>query len=206
MTIPLPYYIALRRWNAFLGLFAVGAFLVEHVVVNSFSASGPFVYNAVARSLAGIPNILLIEALCIWLPMALHVGGGLWLASHAPADAPVVDAPWPWQPAAQRASGIALAFFVPTHMAVTRLAPHAGRADTDYFTLMAHQLREPLWLAIYVAGMLAASFHAGNGLVVAARLWGWGGTRTPKALTASALLVFLAFSIAGVRALLGFRT
>src|SRR5262249_42755857 len=154
------------------------------------SLNGPHAYNAAARALASAPYVLAVEAVCVWLPMALHMTGGMLLAAHAPANTPRIEMAWPWQPAAQRATGIALAFFVPTHMAVTRLAPQGARAGTDYFALMANQLRDPLWLAIYVLGMLAASFHAGNGIVVAARLWGWGGVRTPKILTAAGLLAF----------------
>src|SRR5262249_17994834 len=105
-----------------------------------------------------------------------------------------------WAYFLQRVTGVFLLFYIAYHVWTTRFS-----GSHDLFSLMQTKLRDPVVFVFYVLGVLAASYHFGNGL------WGFSvtwaitvGRRAQRLVAAAGLGAFLLFSLAGIHSLLGF--
>jgi succinate dehydrogenase / fumarate reductase cytochrome b subunit len=195
----------LRRLHSLSGILPIGLYVLVHLGINSFAASGAETYNEVAEFLESLPYLIAIEIPFIWLPILYHSGYGIYI--HATGK------PNPFQYAysnnwlfwLQRWSGIVTLVFIGWHFWQTRMASYIyGRVIE--FQMMADIFSEPRWVAFYVVGLVAVSFHLGNGLRTF--LLTWGGVvgdhaRRKIALACAAFGAFvLIFSLATIRAFL----
>jgi succinate dehydrogenase / fumarate reductase cytochrome b subunit len=162
---------ALRRLHSLSGIVPIGLYVLFHLGVNSFAASGPESYNEMAEFLESLPYLLAIEIPFIWLPILYHAGYGIYI--HA------TGRPNPFQYAyrnnwlywLQRWSGIVTLVFIGWHFWQTRLANYVyGRVIE--FQMMVDILSDPGWLAFYVVGLSAVSYHLANGLRSFLLTWG----------------------------------
>ena len=103
----------------------------------------------------------------------------------------------------QRITGIILIIFIAWHVWETRIAKALG-AEVN-FDMMANIVDNPAMLVFYIVGIVCATFHLSNGL------WSffvsWGITVSPRSqriLTYVTMLVFVAVTFIGVRAILAF--
>ena len=88
---------------------------------------------------------------------------------------------------------------------LARVARTIRYAWTLHFAGVAHDFANPYYAAFYVVGILAASFHLGNGLFNFCCKWGIAVT--PRAQRAAGLfgaLVGVIFSVAGLLIVAGF--
>lgn len=79
-----------------------------------------------------------------------------------------------------------------------------GNAELDY-NLMENILSNPFMFWFYIVGVISTTFHFANGLW--SFMVSWGITQSPnpkKIATYATLVVFLAISYIGVRALIQF--
>lgn len=196
---------SLRRLHSLTGVVPVGAFLLEHFFTNSKSLQGPVAFDQAVRELGSLPYVVLIEAFGIWLPILFHLVLGLFIVASAdlrlkgPGGAPR------FQYVLQRLSGVMLVVFIVFHTWSTRFDARVMAAPSLY-DVMAEQLAHPAWFAFYVAGVLAACFHFGNGLFGFAIHWGLvTGRGAQRAARHFGLAVFVVLSLVGINALLGFR-
>jgi succinate dehydrogenase / fumarate reductase cytochrome b subunit len=196
---------ALRRLHSLTGIVPIGLYVLFHLGVNSFAAGGPESYNRMAEFLESLPYLLAIEIPFIWLPILYHAGYGIYI--HA------TGRPNPFQYAyrsnwlywLQRWSGIVTLVFIGWHFWQTRLANYIyGRVIN--FRMMADILSDPGWLAFYVVGLVAVSYHLANGLRSFLLTWGAvvGGRARRRVEIVSAVFGFLVliFSLATIRAFL----
>jgi len=196
---------ALRRLHSLTGIVPIGLYVLFHLGVNSFAAGGPESYNRMAEFLESLPYLLAIEIPFIWLPILYHAGYGIYI--HA------TGRPNPFQYAyrsnwlywLQRWSGIVTLVFIGWHFWQTRLANYIyGRVIE--FRMMADILSDPGWLAFYVVGLVAVSYHLANGLRSFLLTWGVvvGDRARRRVEIVSAVFGFLVllFSLATMRAFL----
>jgi succinate dehydrogenase / fumarate reductase cytochrome b subunit len=68
-----------RRLHSLAGIFPVGAFLVEHFFSNAFATNGPNAYAEQVKVLTGLPFLVWIEAIFIWIPISFHSLYGFYI-------------------------------------------------------------------------------------------------------------------------------
>lgn len=198
-------YSSLKRVQIWTGVVPVGLFLLSHLATNARALAGAAVFDRAAEAIGRIPGLTVIEVVAIALPMLLHVGLGVALGTTAQAAGDERGYPRPWMLVAQRASGFYLVVYVVFHVWSTRLSPERLAGGADLFDLMARRLEHPGVLAYHLAGVLAAAYHLGNGLVALAGPWGLNAGDRGRAFAARAgLATFIVLSLVGMVALLAF--
>jgi succinate dehydrogenase / fumarate reductase cytochrome b subunit len=192
----------LRKLHSFTGLLPVGAFLAEHFWSNSAALISPAKYDQVSQDLQTIPFRLIVEWAAIFLPMLFHGGYGIYIWLHGKSN--VSAYPWVgnWLYTAQRYTGLIAFAYIGWHLYTERWLTH-GKST---YATVAHDMRNPLYVAFFVIGILASSFHLGVGI------WNflckWGLAATVKAQHAAGRLgaaVGIVFSVVGVLIVLSFR-
>jgi succinate dehydrogenase / fumarate reductase cytochrome b subunit len=183
----------------------VGAFLVFHLLTNAAALKGADAYNAMARSLQGLPLVVLVEILVIAVPLFFHAIYGLFrIASDVPGSKPspgrrVLTV-------LQQVTGVALLAFVLFHLWTARLVQIHDHESLDLFRLMQTSLANPWIRAAYALGILSATFHLSGGLFTFADTWGLAPTgRARRALVLVSIAVFLGLSAVGLSSLSAFR-
>jgi len=184
-----------RKLHSLSGIIPVGAFLAEHFWSNSFVLVSPGKYDEVSQGLQTLPFRPVIEAVAIWIPILFHAGYGFYIWGKGESNA--IAYPWMhnWMYTLQRWSGMVAFLFIGWHFYTARILT-GGRSN--YVTVQA-DMSHNLYAALYIVGVLAASFHLGNGL------WNflckWGIAATARAQRAAAFLgaaVAISFSLAGL--------
>jgi succinate dehydrogenase / fumarate reductase, cytochrome b subunit len=184
-----------RKLHSLSGIIPVGVFLAEHFWSNSFILVSPGKYDEVSQGLQTLPFRPLVEAVGIWIPILFHGGYGFYIWSQGESN--TVAYPWMhnWMYTLQRWSGLVAFVFIGWHFYTARIVT-GGRSNYDSVHAdMSHNL----FVLFYVVGVMAASFHLGNGL------WNflckWGLAATTKAQRAAAYLgavVAISFTLAGL--------
>ena len=162
---------ALRRLHSLSGIVPIGLYVLFHLGVNAFAASGPQTYNEIAEFLESLPYLLAIEIPFIWLPILYHAGYGIYI--HATGRPNPFQYPYGnnWLYWIQRWSGIVTLVFIGWHFWQTRLANYIYGRPIE-FRMMADILSDRGWLAFYVVGLIAVSYHLANGLRGFLLTWG----------------------------------
>jgi len=184
-----------RKLHSLSGIIPVGAFLAEHFWSNSYVLVSPEKYDAVSQELQTIPFRPIVEIVAIWIPILFHAGYGFYIWSKGETN--TLDYPWMhnWMYTLQRWSGMVAFLFIGWHFYTARIVTE-GRSN--YATVHA-DMSNNLYAALYIVGVIAASFHLGNGL------WNflckWGIAATARAQRSAAYLgaaVGLSFTLAGL--------
>ncbi|MEK7331335.1 MAG: succinate dehydrogenase [Candidatus Eisenbacteria bacterium] len=205
MRVSARAYATLKRLQIWTGVVPVGLFLLSHLATNARAIAGAAVFDRTAEAIGRIPGLTAIEVVAIALPMLLHVALGVALATTGQAAGDERGYPRPWMLLAQRATGFYLVIYVVFHVWGTRLSPDRLAGGADLFALMARRLGHPGVLAFHMAGVLAAAYHLGNGLVALAGPWGLDAGLRGRALAARiGLAAFIVLSLVGMLALLAF--
>ncbi|MGH9699041.1 MAG: succinate dehydrogenase [Candidatus Acidiferrales bacterium] len=192
----------LDKLHSLSGIIPIGAFLAEHFFENSYALVSPGKYNYIAGKLETIPWRVPVELLFIWLPLLFHAFYGLYIWWKGQSNA--LGHPWManWMYVLQRWTGIALFFYIGWHVWVERFA--TGGITT--YAAVARDMQNPWYISFYVIGVLAASFHLGNGLWNFACKWGLAVTpRSQRAAACLGALVGIAFSVIGLFIIVGFH-
>ena len=192
----------LRKLHSLSGLLPVGAFLAEHFWSNSAALVSPEKYNAVSQELQTIPFRPLVELVLIVLPILFHGGYGVYIWLRGKSN--LSQYPWVgnWMYALQRYTGLVAFVFIGWHFYTERLLTE-GRSTYDS---VAMDLRNPLYLAFFVIGVLCSSFHLGAGIWNFLCKWGLAATsRAQRAAGQLGALVGITFGLVGMLILIGFR-
>lgn len=191
----------LRRLHSLTGIFPLGLYVLVHLGINSFAASGEEVYDGLAEFLESLPYLILIEIPFIWAPILFHSLYGIYVHTRGDGNAFRYAYPNNWLYTLQRWSGIVALVFIGWHFWQTRLANYLFGVPVD-FRMMAEILEDPGWVTFYVIGLAAVSFHLANG--VRTFLMTWGVVSGPRARQAVARLcavlgvLVLAVSLAAI--------
>jgi succinate dehydrogenase / fumarate reductase cytochrome b subunit len=198
-------YSTLKRLQILTGVVPVGLFLLSHLTTNARAIAGPSAFDRGAETIGRIPHLHSIEVVAIAVPMLVHVALGIALGTAAQAAEDEHGYPQPWMLLAQRLSGFFLVIYVIFHVWGTRLSPARLHGDSNLFALMERHLHHPGIFLFHVAGVLAAAFHFGNGLVALAGPWGLNAGDRGRTLAARfGLATFVTLSLIGLLSLLAF--
>jgi len=199
-------YFTLRRLHSLSGLFPIGVFLANHFFTNSFAIASVESFNHKVEFLRSLPYLYLIEIFGIFLPIAFHAVVGVLIYREARFNNRRLTYAHNYLFTIQRITGLILLFFIAYHVLATRYAHWFGIDNADLFVLMKDKLQNPLVFAIYLIGVLAASFHIGNGVFGFSIHWGIVTSRVSQTRMARAgLAIALVFAVIGLNALLAFE-
>ena len=180
---------------------------MEHLTVNSLAATarGEAVFNAAVQVLRGLPYLIAIELLFIFLPMLYHGVYGIFITTDASVNTGHYKLFRNWMYVLQRVTGILTFIFVTVHLWNFRIASIINPDLHMTFALVREHLMVPWVMAFYMAGVLASVFHFANGI------WNfcisWGITIGPRAQRTCAWIcavIFLGLGFLGVNSLLAF--
>lgn len=192
-----------RRLHSLLGVIPVSLFLVQHLVVNHFATRGEEAFNQAASFMESLPFRIFLEIFIIFLPLVFHAVYGIYIAFTAKNNVSRYGFFRNWMFLLQRVTGIITIIFVTWHVWETRLAAAFGAKVN--FQMMENILSNPFMLWFYIIGVLAAVFHLANGLWSFAVSWGITVTpRSQQISTYVTMIIFVALSFVGIRALLAF--
>ncbi|SES08472.1 succinate dehydrogenase subunit C [Gracilibacillus ureilyticus] len=193
-----------RRLHSLLGVVPIGIFLIQHLVVNHFAVYGPESFNKAAHFMESLPFRYALETLIIFLPILFHAVLGVYIVFVARNNVRRYGFFRNWMFFLQRITGIITLIFIVWHVWQTRVQIGLGNVELDY-SLMEDILASPAMFWFYVIGVVSTTFHFANGLW--SFLVTWGITVTPrsqKIATYATLIVFLAVTYIGIRALFAF--
>jgi succinate dehydrogenase / fumarate reductase cytochrome b subunit len=195
-------YFVLRRLHSLSGILPVGAFVLEHFYTNSYSVKGAEMFNEKVAALNDLPYLYLLEIGLIGIPILFHAVLGVVITFEGSTNLRAHPTARNWFYVLQRASGMFLVVFIAVHVTLTRFS---GTPPDRLFEHMASYLHSPLMFAFYVLGVLAVSFHFGNGV------WGflvtWGLITSPRSqriMTWVSMGMVAILSFVGINSLLGF--
>lgn len=192
-----------RRLHSLLGVIPVGLFLTQHLVVNHFATRGEEAFNNASHFMESLPFKIFLEVFIIFLPLLYHAIYGVYIAFTAKNNTGRYTFFRNWMFMLQRVTGVITFIFVIWHVWETRIAAAFG-AEVN-FQMMENILANPFMLGFYIVGVISAIFHFANGLW--SFLISWGITMTPRSQQISTyvtMIIFVALSVVGVRALLAF--
>jgi succinate dehydrogenase / fumarate reductase cytochrome b subunit len=211
-------YFFLKRLHSLLGIVPIGAFFLVHMLLNSRAAQSPEQYQWVPDTLDQVPFIWAIELGFIILPIMFHAILGAVIVWQSEPNAYMPALGWyaNWAYLFQRYTGVALFVLIAGHLWQTwwqhwevkignALHP-AQRQEFEIYALMNGIVQNPVWLALYVAFVLIAAYHFGNGIYNFAYKWGATTSKSSQRWAiALGLLVGLAGVCMGLASLWGLR-
>lgn len=193
-----------RRLHSLLGVIPIGVFLIQHLVVNHFAVYGEESFNKAAGFMEGLPFVLVLETVVIYLPILFHAVLGVYIVFVARNNVKNYGYFRNWMFKLQRITGIIVLVFIAWHVWETRIQIGLGNEVLDY-SLMENILTNPIMFWFYIIGIISVVFHFANGL------WSfavsWGITQTPKSqkiFSYATIVVFFVLSYIGVRTLIQF--
>ena len=190
----------LRRLHSLSGVVPIGAFLLEHFISNAEAFKGPIAYGKQVEFLNSLPGVFLLELFFIWIPILYHGLYGIYIWYQGETN--VADYPWTgnWLYTVQRYSGILVFAYVTYHIWYMRFAGvHLVEHYDASFWKVQNELSHPLALAIYVIGVVAASWHFGYGLFLFAAKWGIvTGVKAQKRAQALGIAISAVLVLAGL--------
>jgi succinate dehydrogenase / fumarate reductase cytochrome b subunit len=198
----------LRRLHSLSGIVPVGAFLFEHILIsNSTAISGPEAYAKQVAFLGGLPLVFFLELFGIWLPIAFHALYGFYIWYRG--DGNTVEYPWSgnWMYTLQRWTGGIAFFYIVWHTWTMRFSGidlHA--APSASFGKVQAELMNPLLLAFYIVGLVAACWHFAYGIWLFAAKWGiTSGEKARQRFLAVCMGFFALMTLVGLVSLYTFR-
>ncbi len=202
----------LHKLHSLTGIVPVGYYMVQHLVLNSFTLAGPEKFNAVIGFFEAMPKhfLLVMEVCMIWIPVLFHAVYGIFIVSRAKPN--YFGSVYGWSQnlmyTFQRWSGIFLFFFLAIHVTTTTGTKYVtGSAKVIEYAAWHDKLTTApyLWLVLYIAGVAMASYHLAYGV------WNfcirWGITISDQAQNRVQKLsfgLFVGITLIGWGALAGF--
>ena len=163
----------LRRLHSLSGIVPIGLFLIEHFFSNAFATNGWQSYADQVKFLTGLPFVLWLEIIGIYIPLAYHSLYGFYIWYRGEAN--VSHYPWAgnFMYSAQRWTGAITFFYIGWHTYTMRFSGiHLLTHSQAAFHKVQAELQNPWALAAYVVGIVAASWHFAYGLYLFCAKWG----------------------------------
>jgi len=168
------YSFVLRRLHSLSGIVPIGAFLIEHFISNSESANGVEAYNGTVKFLTSLPFVHVMEWVFIFIPILYHALYGIYIWYRGESN--VGEYPWTgnWLYTSQRWTGIIAFIYILYHVIDMRfLGVHLmGGGYNNAFSKVWFEFQTPWVVAVYVIGIVAASWHFAYGVWLFAAKWG----------------------------------
>jgi len=195
-----------RRLHSLSGIFPLAAFLLEHFISNAFATNGPHAYAEEVKFLTGIPFLVLVECLFIYLPILYHGLYGFYIWYRGESNVGEYSFIGNWGYTVQRWTGAIAFFYIIWHTATMRwMGVHlVGNAGASFGKVQL-ELQHPWALAFYIVGVLCASVHLSYGLWLFAAKWGiTTGPKARRRFAYACVAICLFFLAIGYAALYSF--
>jgi succinate dehydrogenase / fumarate reductase, cytochrome b subunit len=163
----------LRRLHSLSGIVPVGLFLIEHFFSNAFATNGWQSYADQVKFLTGLPFVLWLEIIGIYIPLAYHSLYGFYIWYGGESN--VAEYPWAgnFMYSAQRWTGAIAFLYIGWHTYTMRFSGiHLLTHSQAAFHKVQAELHHPWALAFYVVAIVAASWHFAYGLYLFCAKWG----------------------------------
>ncbi len=220
-------YFWIRRLHSLTGVLPIGAFVLVHLFTNAYSWT-PQAFNEHVKNLNETPLVKLIEYFGIMAPIAFHAVLGLWMAIRMDVNQGQYSNYRNWMYLLQRLSGVLVLGFIIFHLiqfrfgsesafkAVELPGAHDVFRETNYSSNayvtynpwgVIREGLQPAWVQfLYLTGIIATSFHFGNGLWSFCVTWGITIGRRSQLITSYvSIAIFLGVAVFGCYAFFGFR-
>lgn len=202
-----------HKLHSLSGIVPIGFYVLQHLVLNSFSLVSAERYNSVSDFFYSLPSgiLFVLEFGVVLLPLVFHAVYGLFIIKRAEpnylsSDYKYTENRMYWF---QRVSGLYLFVFIIFHIATTTLKVKyfGDHRVVDYAHMQDELFRfGGLVFLIYLLGVLCASYHLSYGI------WNfcirWGLTISESAQKKVRLVstgLFVAVTLLGWAALVGFK-
>ncbi|MBI4852889.1 MAG: succinate dehydrogenase [Acidobacteria bacterium] len=176
----------LRRLHSLTGVIPIGAFLIEHFYINFSAVDSPEAFNQTVANLRVIfPGLMLpiVELFFIAIPLVFHAFLGIYISFTMKNNISHYSYLRNWFYLSQRITGVFLVFYIALHVASMRFGfwglgnrlsvnEHAMDLVDSPFAIVHADLSQPIVLAFYILGIIAASYHLAYGLWSFAIHWG----------------------------------
>jgi succinate dehydrogenase / fumarate reductase cytochrome b subunit len=188
------------------GIVPVGVFLLEHFISNAFATNGPHAYADQVKFLTGLPFVLVLEIVGIYIPLLYHSLYGFYIWFRGEAN--VRDYPWAgnFMYSAQRWTGAIAFIYMGWHTYTMRFSGiHLLTNPQAAFHKVQMELQNPWAGAFYVIGITAASWHFAYGLYLFCAKWGITvSDKSRKAMGAVSVVVAVMLIVIGMATLKAF--
>lgn len=200
-----------HKLHSLTGVIPTGFYLVQHLVLNSFSLGGPEKFNGVIGFFDGMPKHFLyfLKFGVIWPALIFHAVYGLFIVSRGKENytnsvLKYRENRYYWL---QRMSGIFAFLFLCYHMATTSIMGQIqGPAVIEYASW--HDRLTGLFGLVgvfYVLGIVACAYHFSYGIWNFCIRWGITiSERAQQGMAKFSFGAFVAISLIGLVALYGF--
>lgn len=199
----------LRRLQSLTGIIPIGAFLLEHFISNAYATNGPHAYNEQVRFLTSLPFVPWLETFGIFLPILFHSLYGFYVWWRGDSNVGP-SYPWigNWMYTAQRWTGIIAFIYMGYHVYTMRFTGvHLMTNSAAAFGKVYEAFQNPLIVAFYFVGIIAASWHLSYGVWLFAAKWGFiTGRSGQKKFGYVCLALGLALVAIGTVTMLAFMT
>jgi succinate dehydrogenase cytochrome b subunit len=190
----------LDKLQSLSGVIPIGAFLAEHFWSNSYALVSVGKYNQVSEELQQIPWRIIVETCVLFIPLLFHGLYGIYIWWKGKSNA--LGHPWManWLYVLQRWTGIIAFIFIGWHLYTERFLGHGVTSYAD----VQRNMMNPWYVAFYIVGVTASSFHLGNGLWNFACKWGIAVSANAQRVAGwVGAAVAIAFTVAGVAIVIG---
>jgi succinate dehydrogenase / fumarate reductase cytochrome b subunit len=172
-------YFWIRRIHSLLGVIPLGVFLFGHMTTNAMAFFGQAEFDHKVELIHSLgPLLPFVEATVIFVPLALHIMIGIFIALTSKSNVGDLGYARNWAYTLQRLSGwVALAFIV-WHTLTLRFLDVAkpfamepgGTGFFEYLSVMF--FNHPWFIAAYLIGGISVIYHFANGLCTFCMTWG----------------------------------
>jgi succinate dehydrogenase / fumarate reductase cytochrome b subunit len=192
----------LDKLQSLSGIVPIGLFLADHLFNNSYALVGVKQYDTVSAALQTIPWRVPVEFAVLWIPILFHGCYGLYIWWLGKSNS--FQHPWManWIYTLQRWTGIVAFAFIGWHLYSERYLSH-GKST---YASVAQSMQIPYYVAFYIIGITASSFHLGTGIWNFCCKWGLAVTpRSQRAVGYIGAAIFVVLTIVGIATVAGFR-
>jgi succinate dehydrogenase / fumarate reductase cytochrome b subunit len=194
----------IRKIHSLSGIIPLGVFLLEHLITNSFALQGASTYNEKISILTTLPFLMAVEIIFIAIPLAFHTLLGLYFVYLAENNVMEYKYLRNYMFYLQRATAIIVFLFVTYHVYTARIARAMAGVEISY-EYMHQVLAQPVYLIIYLIGLIAAMFHFTNGIYTFAVSWGITiGPKSQKIIQTICVSLFIIMSGIGLMEIMAF--
>lgn len=189
----------LHKLHSLTGIVPIGLFMIFHLTANSYSLRGEVEFNTTVKVIGFAPFVVLLEIAAIFIPILFHAIYGIFIIAEMQGPGGNVSHYGygrNWLYVLQRWSGVVALAYIGFHVYDTTISKylmelqygargHELGFQSISYKAMAWRLADPVYLGFYLLGILAASFHLGNGLLNFAIRWGIAIGKDAQKITAA---------------------
>lgn len=201
-----------HKLHSLTGIIPVGFYMLQHLTLNSFSLAGPDKFNGVIAFFGSIPwyVLLTMEIALIWTPLIFHAVYGLFIVNRGQPN--YFGTKYGWSQnrmyTLQRWSGLFLVAFLLFHMSTTTALKYVKHDDAlIMYNAWQTKLKSGFYwqFAVYIVGILAASYHLSYGIWNFCIRWGITiGEKAQARVQKFSFGMFICVTLLGWAALVGF--